>query len=65
MGPVPEIGSATVRATAAGDWPGTDPLEADRAVRGEFGGANIPFLPALPARGPGSDDVGRTLGMLV
>jgi hypothetical protein len=65
VGPVPEIGSATVRATAAGDWPGTDPLEADRAVRGEFGGANIPFLPALPARGPGSDDVGRTLGMLV
>ncbi|WP_104117088.1 hypothetical protein [Arthrobacter sp. B1805] len=55
----------TVRATAAGDWPGTDPLEANRAVRGELGGAHLPFLPSLPARGPGSDAVGRTLGVLV
>ncbi|MFJ6001158.1 hypothetical protein [Arthrobacter sp. NPDC092385] len=55
----------TVGATAAGDWPGTDPLEANRAVRGELGGANVPFLPSLTARGPGSDAVGRTLGVLV
>ncbi|MHA7178512.1 uroporphyrinogen decarboxylase/cobalamine-independent methonine synthase family protein [Arthrobacter sp. MDB2-24] len=55
-----------VGATAAGDWPGSDPLEANRAVRGEFGGAaNLPFLPSLPGRGPGSDAVGRTLGVLV
>lgn len=54
-----------VGATAAGDWPGTDPLEANRAARGELGGANLPFLPSLPGRGPGSDAVGRTLGMLV
>lgn len=54
-----------VAATSAGDWPGTDPLEANRAVRGELGGANLPFLPSLPARGPGSDAVGRTLGVLV
>jgi hypothetical protein len=54
-----------VAATAAGDWPGTDPLEANRAVRGELGGANLPFLPSLPARGPGSDALGRTLGILV
>ncbi|WP_104179104.1 hypothetical protein [Arthrobacter sp. B0490] len=55
----------SVGATAAGDWPGTDPLEANRAVRGELGGANLPFLPSLPARGPGSDAIGRTLGVLV
>ncbi len=54
-----------VAATGAGDWPGTDPLEAERAVRGELGGANPPFLPALPTRGPGSDAVGRTLAALV
>ncbi|WP_043441102.1 hypothetical protein [Arthrobacter sp. L77] len=54
-----------VGATAPGDWPGTDPHEANRAVRGELGGANLPFLPSLPARGPGSDAVGRTLGVLV
>ena len=57
--------SPSVAATAAGEWPGTDPLEANRAVRGELGGANLPFLPFLPARGPGSDALGRTLGMLV
>lgn len=54
-----------VGATAPGDWPGTDPHEANRAVRGELGGANLSFLPSLPARGPGSDAVGRTLGVLV
>jgi len=56
---------AGIGATAAGGWPGFDPLEANRAVRGELGKPSIPFLPALPARGPGSDDVGRTLGVLV
>ena len=54
-----------VGATAPGDWPGTEPHEANRAVRGELGGSNLPFLPSLPARGPGSDAVGRTLGVLV
>lgn len=54
-----------VGATAAGDWPGTDPREANRAVRGELGGADLPIMPSLPARGPGSDAVGRTLGILV
>lgn len=58
-------GRVSVGATAAGDWPGTEPLEANRAVRGELGGANLPFLPSLPARGPGSDAIGRTLGILV
>lgn len=54
-----------VRATGAGDWPGVDPIEANRAIRGELGGVNAPFLPALPLRGPGSDATGRTLGVLV
>ncbi|MHA7262529.1 uroporphyrinogen decarboxylase/cobalamine-independent methonine synthase family protein [Arthrobacter sp. TMN-37] len=57
--------AAQVTATAPGEWPGTDPLEAHRAVRGELGGPHLPFLASLPQRGPGSDAVGRTLGMLV
>lgn len=60
-----DAGGSAVTATGAGDWPGVDPLEANRAIRGELGGVNPPFLPALPARGPGSDATGRTLGMLV
>ena len=58
-------GGPAVGATAAGAWPGVDPYEANRAVRGELGGPNLPFLPSLPARGPGSDAIGRTLGILV
>jgi hypothetical protein len=54
-----------VTATALGEWPGTDPLEAHRAVRGELGGPHLPFLASLPHRGPGSDAVGRTLGVLI
>lgn len=61
----PALAVPTVAATAAGDWPDVDPREANLAVRGELGGSNLPFLPALPARGPGSDPVGRTLGILV
>ncbi|MBT1002992.1 hypothetical protein KIH31_10270 [Paenarthrobacter sp. DKR-5] len=56
---------AQVTATAAGPWPGTDVPEATRAIRGELGSPHLPFLPELPARGPGADAVGRTASVLV
>jgi hypothetical protein len=43
--------------------PGTSPDEAIAVVLGEL--ANLPFLPELPARGPGADLVGRTAALLV
>lgn len=43
--------------------PGEDARETARTVTGEVGG--FPFLPELPARGPGADMVGRSAGMLV
>ncbi len=43
--------------------PGEDAREAARTVVGSV--EALPFLPELPARGPGADMIGRTLGMLV
>ena len=59
------IPSTTVTATARGGWPGTDPLEATRIIRGELGDPHLPFLMELPARGPGADALGRTAALLV
>ena len=57
---------ATSRAHAAAPWPGTDPLEAARAVVGVLADEHgLPSLPVLPARGPGADPVGRTAALLV
>lgn len=56
---------AQVTATALGEWPGTDPMEAEKAIRGELGTPHLPFLAELPARGVGSDAVGRTACLLV
>ena len=50
-------------ATGVGSMPGTDPVEAIAVVLGEL--PNLPYLPELPARGPGADLVGRTLALLV
>jgi methionine synthase II (cobalamin-independent) len=50
-------------ATGIGSLPGTDIAEAQRIVLGELPG--LPHLPELPARGPGSDMIGRTAGFLV
>jgi hypothetical protein len=55
---------AEVTATALGPWPGEDPLEAARAIRGELGRPHLPFLAELPARGVGSDALGRTACLL-
>ncbi len=50
-------------ATGIGSLPGGDALEAAKTATGSFD--DFPFLPELPARGPGADMIGRTAGMLV
>ena len=61
-----------VVATGVGSWPGQDVREALRVLRGELGSGQapdgvvaLPYLPELPARGPGADMVGRTAQLLV
>jgi hypothetical protein len=53
------------RATGIGSLPGTDIREALRAVRDILGDGHLPYLPELPARGPGADLLGRAAGLLV
>ena len=43
--------------------PGSDPMEAARIVIGEL--PDFPYLPELPARGPGADITGRAAALLV
>lgn len=50
-------------ATGVGSLPGTDAREAAKTATGAF--EDFPFLPELPARGPGADMIGRTAGLLV
>ncbi|MFC9078137.1 methionine synthase [Streptomyces sp. NPDC057062] len=50
-------------ATGVGSMPGADTREAAKTVTGSL--EDFPFLPELPARGPGADMIGRTAGMLV
>ena len=50
-------------ATGVGSLPGTDPREAARLVLGEL--PDLPHLPELPARGPGTDMVGRAAGVML
>nr|WP_093608021.1 methionine synthase [Streptomyces indicus] len=50
-------------ATGVGSMPGGDAREAAKTAAGTF--EDFPFLPELPARGPGADMIGRTLGLLV
>lgn len=58
-------------ATGIGSWPGTDVREALAVVVGELGAPDaqgvqpLPYLPELPARGPGADMVGRAAHLLV
>jgi hypothetical protein len=53
-----------VRATLLGAWTGTDPVSASRDLLNALGAPHLPVLPELPARGPGSDAIGRTAGLL-
>ncbi|MEU0227683.1 methionine synthase [Streptomyces sp. NPDC006284] len=50
-------------ATGIGSLPGQDAREAVKTATGSS--EDFPFLPELPARGPGADMIGRTAGMLV
>ncbi|MFF7205715.1 methionine synthase [Streptomyces sp. NPDC008141] len=50
-------------ATGVGSMPGTDAREAAKTVAGSV--EEFPYLPELPARGPGADMIGRTIGLLV
>ncbi|MFF6999281.1 methionine synthase [Streptomyces sp. NPDC008313] len=50
-------------ATGVGSMPGGDAREAVKTVTGSF--EDFPYLPELPARGPGADMIGRTAGLLV
>ncbi|MER5889802.1 methionine synthase [Streptomyces sp. NPDC001941] len=57
-------------ATGVGSMPGGDAREAAKTVTGsligaEGAGGDFPYLAELPARGPGADMIGRTLGLLV
>lgn len=52
-----------MRATGIGSLPGEDIDAALAAVFDEV--PDLPYLPELPARGPGSDMIGRTAGALI
>jgi len=60
---MPDVWSAGT-ATGLGPFPGADPLEAARIAFSELPAPALPFLPELPARGVGSDPLGRTAGLL-
>ncbi|MEV7508018.1 methionine synthase [Streptomyces sp. NPDC090085] len=50
-------------ATGVGSLPGGDAREAAKTATGSF--EDFPYLPELPARGPGADMIGRSTGLLV
>ncbi|WP_327114282.1 methionine synthase [Streptomyces sp. NBC_01341] len=59
-------GFSASAATGIGSMPGGDARETARTVTGSFAdGRGMPHLAELPARGPGADMTGRTIGMLV
>lgn len=62
----------TSTASGIGSWPGEDMRTTLRLVRDTLGEVEsdglrfgIPYLPELPARGPGADMIGRAAGLLV
>jgi methionine synthase II (cobalamin-independent) len=52
------------RASGVGSWPDTDVREALSAIRDLLAVDGLPYLPELPARGPGADMIGRGAGLL-
>lgn len=51
--------------TGIGSWPGSDVAATQRLLLGELGEApDMPHLPELPARGLGSDMIGRALALI-
>ncbi|MFG2535221.1 methionine synthase [Streptomyces sp. NPDC048511] len=58
-------GFSTSAATGIGSMPGGDAREVAKTVTGSFAdGQGMPYLAELPARGPGADMIGRTVGLL-
>jgi Cobalamin-independent synthase, Catalytic domain len=53
------------RASGVGSWPGEDVAETIRTTFGELAEPHVPYLPELPARGPGADLIGRAAAVLV
>src|SRR3954467_11670266 len=53
------------RASGIGSWPGGDLVDTLRITFGELHEPNVPYLPELPARGPGADMIGRAAAVLV
>ncbi len=54
-----------VTVTSLGAWPGTDPVEAAKVSLGLLTSPHLPSLAELPARGVGSDAVGRSASLLL
>ena len=52
------------RASGIGSWPDTDVRQAVSTVRDLLSEDGLPYLPELPARGPGADMIGRGAGLL-
>ena len=52
------------RASGIGSWPDIDVRQAVTAVRDLLSEDGLPYLPELPARGPGADMIGRAAGLL-
>ena len=52
------------KASGIGSWPDTDVRQAVTAVRDLLCEDGLPYLPELPARGPGADIIGRSAGLL-
>lgn len=50
------------RASGLGEVPGISSVEAAHVIAGEC--VRAPFVPVISSRGPGSDSIGRTAGML-
>ncbi|MEV5754040.1 methionine synthase [Actinoallomurus sp. NPDC052308] len=60
---MPDLPWTIGTATGVGSHPGDDPAEALRIVLDQL--PDLPYLPELPARGPGADMIGRAAGLLV
>ncbi|HET8600827.1 MAG TPA: methionine synthase [Segeticoccus sp.] len=57
--------TGTCRASGIGSWPGDDIGAALTTVRDLLADDDLPYLPELPARGPGADLIGRGAALLV
>ncbi|GED07077.1 hypothetical protein AUR04nite_26090 [Glutamicibacter uratoxydans] len=55
---------AGVHATAFCHFPGTDPVEIHKVIRGELGEPNLAVFPQLAQRGVGADPLGRSAALV-